>query len=306
MDLLRTRTVLLLAALAAGTAFCASAKPWGAPKGGASFGHLGIPPQARAAALAGGGVAWSGEGLSSMQPALAGSESLRLDFSRAWMPEEVGARLDRFELSGGAGRNGFSVSGTLLDYDDLDGYTEDDVSAGSYGAGAWHLALAWSRSLGPVRWGAELSGGNAEIEDYDSWIGMASFGIVCSLPLGFRAGTALRHVGWATPFRNDEPTLPSELVVGIAQGGRLSSGFLAWTAGVDVRRRNGDGLAAIVSGEAVLHDSFAIRAGYPFGEDEPGISVGGALLLRWVDVEYALASHGLYGARHHLGLAIRL
>ena len=146
----------------------------------------------------------------------------------------------------------------------------------------------------------------AEIEDYDSWIGMASFGIVCSLPLGFRAGTALRHVGWATPFRNDEPTLPSELVVGIAQGGRLSSGFLAWTAGVDVRRRNGDGLAAIVSGEAVLHDAVAIRAGYPFGEDEPGISVGGALLLRWVDVEYALASHGLYGARHHLGLAIRL
>ena len=300
------RRALQALALLAAFACAASAVPWGAARGSTSYKHLVLPSTARSAALAGGGVSWTRNGLGPVQPASSPRGPLRLSFDRAWMPEEVGARLDRIALERGAGRNGFSLAATILDYDDINGYTDDDAPAGSYGAGAWHVSFGWSRALGAAEWGMRLSGGRYAIEDESSWAATGDFGLAVALPFGLRAGTALRNVGWATKFLRDEPSLPTELVAGLSHHGRLESGFLSWSAGCDVRRRNGDGLAAVVSGELVFRDRFALRAGWPFGEDEPGITAGVGFLGTWVDVDYALVSDGLYGMRHHLGLAILL
>ena len=151
-------------ALLAAFACAASAVPWGAARGSTSYKHLVLPSTARSAALAGGGVSWTGNGLGPVQPASSPRGPLRLSFDRAWMPEEVGARLDRIALERGVGRNGFSLAATILDYDDIDGYTDDDAPAGSYGAGAWHVSFGWSRALGAAEWGMRLSGGRYAIE----------------------------------------------------------------------------------------------------------------------------------------------
>jgi len=286
--------------------FSSEANWWGVAKGGASFKHLALATETRSAALSGAGVAWSGRGIASMQPAMQAAEPLRLAFHRTWLPEEVGAKLDRFEVMSGSGKNGFSFAGEMIGYDEIEGYDDDGNRVGDYGAGAWQLNATFSRNLGVWRWGARIAGGQFEIEEADSWAMMGDFGITRDLPLGFRLGTALRHLGWATAFVKDEPSLPTELAVGLVQEGSWRNRWISWSLGVDLRRRNGDGLAAVTALELLWNDRIAVRVGYPFGEDHPGLSGGFGLRSRWIDADYAVISDGLYSLRHQLGLSLLL
>lgn len=304
MDILRTRPLFLLL-LCAVPAFLggAEAQWWGAPRGGASFKHLGLATEARSAALSGAGAAWSGPGIASMQPAALTVTPLRLTFNRAWLPEQVDGTLDRVELRG---PYALAFAAEIVDYGDLDGYDEDGGTAGNYGAGAWRLSAAWGRTKQSWSWGVRLSGGRYEIEDEHSWAMTGDMGVTYGLPLGLRLGTVLRHLGWATPFLHDEPSLPTELVVGVVQEGHWRDRLLGWSVGVDLRRRNGDGLAAIVAGELLFKERIALRLGYPFGEDQPGVSAGLGLYSEWIDADYAVVSDGLYGLRHQLSLSLFL
>lgn len=306
MALLTFRKAAFATLLLSVAAIAAEGSWWGEAKGGTSYNHLALPTETRAAALAGASAAWNGRGVGGLQPAALQNEPLRLTFNRTWLPQQIDATLDRVELVTGSGRNGFSFAGEVLDYNDFDGYDDDGRAVGKYGAGAWRLAAGWGRSWESWSWGVEISGGRFEIEQEHSWMMVGSMGIVRSLPAGFRLGTVFRNVGWATPFIHDEPSLPTEMAVGLLQQGSLSNRLLGWSGGVEARRRNGEGLAWIASAELLLKERVAFRVGYPFGEDHPSLSGGLGVRSRWIDADYSIIGDGLYGLRHQLALSLLL
>lgn len=284
----------------------AEAVRWGAPQGSASFKHWGLATETRAAALSGIGAAWTGRGISAQQPATIRPDPLRLSFHRMWLPDEIPGTLDRLELSGQLKGYGFSVSGEILDYGLIDGYDADGRAGGRYGAGAWRFSTGWGGENRNWSWGLRFHGGAFEIEEESSWAATTDIGVIRLFPCGIRAGAVVRHLGWATPFLRDEPTLPTELVVGGSHSGHTATEVLSWTAGVDVRRRNGEGLAVIAATEMVWRNRLALRIGYPFGEDYPGLSSGIGFRSKSVDVDYGVVSDGLTGIRHQFGLSLPL
>jgi hypothetical protein len=79
-----------------------------------------------------------------------------------------------------------------------------------------------------------------------------------------------------------------------------------WKAALtaDARARNDEDAAYPAGAEVSWRDLITVRAGYPFGEPEPGFSAGVGLHWSMFRLAYAFQSHPALGPGHYWSLDI--
>jgi hypothetical protein len=300
---------LVVFALLASTAW--AGKIWHLPEGGTSFKSLSLALSPRTAALSGAGVASPrSAGELFLNPAAPVADTAAVfGFSQILFSDKVGADLTAayfsqpFALFGKGFR--VSVGMSVLDYDDLDGYDEDGLSTGSYGAGGYAGQLGLAYADGPFAFGASGRFASQNIAGFNTFgfFGDAAASFV--LNRYFRFAAAATNLGWIAPYEDVGEPAPLAVQGGVTVHIPLWWEGFAADISADLYRRADTEMQGLFGLEVLYRQILSFRLGYALQEEDALPSAGLGIVLGPLSAEYAYASKAAAWGNHHFGLGLR-
>ncbi len=277
--------------------------------GEASFKFLKLPLSPRVVGLGGSGVALSdGAGEMDVNPAAPAADSGTLVVGKGYPFAEFLANSSHITWAIPAGGYRILLNARYLGFNDIPGFTSQDRSTSSYGAHTLKAQAGLAGVFHDLQWGATLGYADNSIANANYASAMISAGARYFLLPGLVAGvSAVNADFWdsqAKDANNADPFPPTTLQAGLAYSHALGASF---TAGVeaDARTRNDEKMAWPLGLEVGWRHTVFARAGFPLGEQEPGLAAG--IGLRWslFQFQYAYQSHETLSPAHYWSLDIR-
>ncbi|MDB5048887.1 MAG: hypothetical protein JWO30_1958 [Fibrobacteres bacterium] len=278
--------------------------------GEASFKFLKLPLSPRIVGLGGSGVALAdGAGEIDLNPASSAADSSgALIVGKGYPFAEFQANSSHITWSIPSGGYRILLNARYLGFDDLPGFSEQDKTTSKYGAHTLKAQAGVAGVLHNLYWGATLGYAGNSIANANYSSGMISAGARYIILPGLVAGaSAVNADFWdskAKDANNRDPFPPTALQAGLAYSHSLGANFEA-AAEVDARTRNDEQMVWPAGLELAWKKVLFARAGFPFGEQEPGLAAG--LGLRWsmFQFQYAYQSHETLSPAHYWSLDIR-
>jgi tetratricopeptide (TPR) repeat protein len=212
----------------------------------------------------------------------------------------------------------FGASVSYLSYGSFPGYDAVGQTMPDVSANDMSLGFSYAHNiLFDDRYGMQLAAGGTvkwirERLDTVSASAMAADGGVLFAPgirwgewlSGVKAGLTLRNLGTPLEYDHDSFALPRTLAAGLAYTGHWREE--SFTLACDLRHTN-EGLTSFGTGvEIWTLQSFVMRAGYTNeGDLSNGLRIGAGVKFKTLQVDYAFASQGDFGATHRFGLTLR-
>ena len=279
--------------------------------GEASFKFLKLPLAPRVVSLAGAGAALANDaGALDLNPAAGASDSGHLVLGKGYPFSEFQGNSSHITWSIPLA-SGYRVllNARYLGFDDIEGWGERDDSTSAYGAHSMKLQAGLAGSFGKVMWGATVNYAGNGIASANYTTGMINLGLRYELLPGLMAGASAVNADFydskAMVAGNPDPFPPTAVQAGLA----YTRGFGAdWQVSLaaDARARNDEDLAWPMGLEVGWRQMLFARAGFPVGEQEPGLAAG--LGLRWslFQFSYAFQSHATLGPGHFWSLDLAI
>ena len=276
-------------------------------RGEASFKFLKLPLSPRIVALGGAGAALADDAASlDLNPAAAAADSQHLIAGRGYPFAEFQAASSHITWSIPF-RSAYRVllNARYLGFDEIEGWDETDAATSSYGAHSLKLQAGLAGAWRGLQWGltANYAGNSVASANYAT--AMLNAGARYALPFGFTAGASVLNADFwdsgAKDSRNADPFPPTALQVGLAYARAFGADWKAALT-ADARARNDEDAAYPAGAEVSWRDMIAVRAGFPFGEPEPGFSAGLGLHWSLFRFAYAFQSHAVLGPGHYWSL----
>jgi hypothetical protein len=282
--------------------------------GESSFKFLKLPLSPRIVALGGAGAGLADDAASlDLNPAAAAADSGHLVAGRGYpFAEFQGASSHITWAVPLDGNYRLLVNARYLGFDKIEGWDETDGATSSYGAHTLKLqaglAGAWNKGAGTwgeLQWGATLNYAGNSVASANYATAMVNAGARYMLPYGLVFGASVLNADfWGSKAEDAEyadPFPPTAVQVGLAYARAFGA---AWKAAVaaDARARNDEDAAFPAGAEVTWRDMITVRAGFPFGEPEPGFSAGVGLHWSIFRFAYAFQSHAALGPGHFWSL----
>jgi hypothetical protein len=213
----------------------------------------------------------------------------------------------------------FAGSVTYLHMGEFDGYDAVGQRAGSVGASDTAAAFSYARPL----WRDRRAGMGLALgttlrylrEQLDTVSASASAGDIGLLfnpghiandrLRGWAAGLTLRNIGSSMRFDQESFRLPQILSAGLSYNGTWKSE--RFVMAVDGRKPR-EGAGSYGAGLEIRTLTYLLaRAGYSSDSDwGNGLRFGGGLVFRTLQLDYAYAGAGAFGAIHRIGVTLRI
>jgi hypothetical protein len=272
------------------------------------FEFLEMKSDPRRAALAGAGVALTGDAVFSANPAGL-AETARDEISLSYASGVVGTSFGGASYVHPLSAGGAGLRVLSLDYGTFDGYDASGGRAAGYAAKdlslsagygrAWGNAWRWGGAVGQVRStlgdaSAETLEGNAGVLWAPSDVGPFS---------GLKLGAAVRHLGAGGSFEKERAPLPRTAAVGLSWKAFAES----WLLAADVEKPRTGKTAFAAGQELWVSPGLALRAGWRSDQDLTGaFTLGLGMRFKDLRVDYAFApGQGRFGDTHRAGLSWR-
>jgi hypothetical protein len=221
--------------------------------------------------------------------------------------EYVGASIPLF----GNSAVGFSYS--QLTMGELEGRDAQGRPTADFTAGDRLFTVGWGiRPFSMLQAGATFKYISSNIADDNAKAYAGDFGAIFRPPLeGLSVGFAVHNVGTEIKFVNEGDPLPLTYRIGggytLPFGGRTHK----ITVAVDGVKGNDTEFYVNTGTEYWLANMVAVRAGYKARYDEAGVTAGGGFRYLFsgsygVQVDYAYADMGTFGATHRVSVAALL
>ncbi|MHB0996339.1 MAG: PorV/PorQ family protein [Elusimicrobiales bacterium] len=214
------------------------------------------------------------------------------------------------------GRRGVAaVSVNMLSMPGISGYDNSGAPAGKVEAGdlaaAAHYAVRlsgpWSDRRQGIFSGAAVRYARESLDGVSASAVLFDAGLlwVRDLPAGtLGAGLAAQSLGGEFKFDADSDPAPASVRAGLS--------FITLSAGdpltfaADLKKPSGGGSVTSVGAEYQLRRLIALRAGYVSAEDlGSGLRFGAGIAVKTLQFDYAVSSHGDFGAAHRFSLAYK-
>lgn len=275
--------------------------------GEASFKFLKLPLSPRIVALGGAGAALADDAASlDLNPAAAAADSQHLVVGRGYPFAEFQSASSHITWSIPT-EGGYRVllNARYLGFDKIDGWSETDAPTAAYGAHSLKLQAGFAGLWHGLQWGATANYAGNSVASANYSTAMINAGARYAAPYGITAGVSVLNADFwdsgAKDSHNQDPFPPSALQVGLAYAHAFGPDWKAAVA-VDARARNDEDAAFPAGAEVSWRDLITVRAGFPFGEPEPGVSAGVGLHWSMFRFAYAFQSHAELGPGHFWSL----
>jgi hypothetical protein len=276
-------------------------------KGEAGFKFLKLPLSPRIVALGGAGVALADDAASlDLNPAAAAADSQHLVLGRGYPFSQFqgAASLITWSIPLESGYR-ILLNARYLGFDDIQGWSETNDSTSAYGAHSLKLQAGAAGAWGGLQWGATFNYAGNGVASANYAAAMVNAGVRYALPYGFTAGASLINADfWDSKAKDPEnpaPFAPTAVQAGLAYARAFGADWKASVA-ADARARNDEDVAYPAGAEISWRDLLTVRAGFPFGEPEPGFSAGVGLHWSLFRIAYAFQSHATLGPGHFWSL----
>ncbi|MDB5102642.1 MAG: hypothetical protein JWP91_331 [Fibrobacteres bacterium] len=276
--------------------------------GEASFKFLKLPLSPRVVALGGAGVALAdGAGEIDLNPAAAAADSGRLVVGKGYPFSEFQANSSHITWSIPVTGYRILLNARYLGFEDIPGYTAQDNQTSDYGAHTLKAQGGVAGRFNDLQWGVTLNFANNSIANASYSAAMINAGARYPILPGLVAGaSAVNADFWTTKAKdanNRDPFPPTALQAGLAYSHGIGAGLEA-SAAVDARTRNDEEMVWPVGLEVSWKRVLTARAGFPIGEQEPGLTAGLGLQWSMFRFQYAFQGHATLSPAHYWSLEI--
>lgn len=286
--------------------FAHSGDYWNVEKGASAMKMLSMPAQPRQAALAGAGIASSRNAGEAMRNPLAGAtaSSPIVSFSRTEFSDITGA--NRVSMLAGSAFGSWRLTAGIesLNYDKIQGYTEDGLTSDGlfFTAGNIATQLGVARTFNSMSAGLNVRYANQNIDDYNMNAILFDGGVKYNLHKYFEFGAVFNNLGLI--FSKADEIAPLSVQTGVTANCPLPLG-LAAALSTDLYRRNDSAQELRTGLEIMYEELFSLRLGYPIsGEENAALSAGLAIRIDFIEVEYAFQNNAVLKANHIVGVNV--
>lgn len=121
---------------------------------------------------------------------------------------------------------------------------------------------------------------------------------------GWRGGLTIRNLGSSMKFDQESFTLPRSITAGVSYTGQFWGEEVTFAA--DGQQPNDGHRIFGIGAEVLTLNTLILRAGYTSRSDlGNGLRVGAGIRFKTVQVDYAYAGAGPFGAAHRIGISLR-
>ena len=277
--------------------------------GEASYKFLKLPLSPRVVALGGAGVALAdGAGEMDLNPAAPAADSGRLVVGKGYPFAEFQSNSSHISWSVPWLGKRILLNARYLGFDDIPGFSFGDDTTSSYGAHTLKVQGGVAGVFHGFQWGATVNYASNSIANSNYGSGMVNAGFRYEVASRLFVGASLANADfWSSKAKDEsfaDPFPPTVVQAGLAYTHALGTHFEAGAA-LDARTRNDEKLVWPMGLEVVWKRTLYARAGYPLGEQEPGLATG--LGLRWsmFQFQYAYQGHATLSPAHYWSLDVR-
>ncbi|MDR2581654.1 MAG: hypothetical protein LBC85_11780 [Fibromonadaceae bacterium] len=293
---------LLLASLAH------SGEYWNVALGASSMKMLSMPAEPRQAALAGAGVASPKNAGEAFRNPLAGAavDYSTLSFSRTEFSNLIGANRVSMMAHTMLGSWHLTVGMEALNYDKIQGYTEDGLTSNGlfFSAGAIAMQFGTAKSFNSLSAGLTARYANQNIESHNVEGVLFDGGVKYDLLKNFSFGAIFSNFGWLSSSTEAEEIAPLLFQAGITASHALPLDFTG-ALSTDLYRRTDSKIELRTGLEFIYKELFSLRFGYPVsGSINDALCAGFAVKLGAVAVEYAYQNRTVLEANHIFGITL--
>jgi hypothetical protein len=292
--------------------FAHSGEYWNVEKGANSMKMLSMPSEPRQAALAGAGIASSKNAGEAMRNPLAGASTNfpSLSFSKTEFSDHIGAGRTSMLAHIALGSWHLTTGIESLNYDKIQGYTEDGLTADglSFTAGTVAAQLGIAKKFNSASAGLTARYANQNIDDYYEhgflFDGGVKYDLIKNIAFlkKIEFGAIFSNFGWLRA--KEKETTPLSVQAGITANSYLPLGF-SCALSTDLYRRNDSAKEFRTGLEIMYRELFSLRFGYPFSSEEnSALSAGFAVSLGFADIEYAYQNRAVLEANHIFGISL--
>lgn len=275
--------------------------------GESSYKFLKLPLSPRIVALGGAGAGLADDAASlDINPAAAASDSQHLVLGHGYPFSQFLGTSSHITWSIPL-ESGYRVllNARYLGFDDIDGWSDQGEATSAYGAHTYKMQAGAAGNWRGLLWGATFNFAGNNVASANYVAAMVNAGARYLLPFGFMAGASVVNADfWGSKSKDAafaDPFPPATAQVGLAYTHAFGSSWKASVA-ADARARNDEDAAFPAGVEIGWRDMLIARAGFPFGEPEPGFSAGIGLHWSLFRLEYAFQSHATLGPGHYWAL----
>lgn len=205
------------------------------------------------------------------------------------------------------------VSYSQLTMGELEGRDAQGRRTNNFAAGDRLFTVGWGiRPFGMLQAGATFKYISSRIADDKAKAYAGDFGFIFLSPLrGLTVGFAVNNVGTEIKFVDEGDPLPLTYRVGGGYVLPFTGKTHKITVAVDGVKGNDTDFYVNTGAEYLLAGMVAVRAGYKARYDEAGIAAGGGFRYLFsgsygVQVDYAYADMGVFGATHRVSITALL
>lgn len=296
------------------SSFVYAGEYWHVEKGASSIKMLSMPSEPRQAALAGAGIASSRNAGETMRNPLAGvaANSPAISFSKTEFSDHIGAGRTSMLAHIALGSWHLTTGIESLNYDKIQGYTEDGLTADGldFTSGTVAAQLGIAKKFNSASTGLTARYANQNIDDYYEHGFLFDGGVKYDLlkNIAFlkkiEFGAIFSNFGWLRSSSKEKETAPLSVQTGITANCSLPLGF-SGALSTDLYRRNDSAKEFRTGLEIIFKEVFSLRFGYPFsGEENDALSSGFAINLGFADIEYAYQNRTVLEANHIFGISL--
>jgi hypothetical protein len=284
--------------------FALAGEYWHVERGAGTMKMLYLPIAPRQAALSGAGIASPRSESEAMRNPLApvSASSLSLSFSKSEFSDYIGASRVSMLAHSMFGSWHLTAGMESLNYDELEGYTDDGLTGerASFAAGTIAAQFGIARTFNSLSAGLTVRYANQNVEDYNRSGILFDGGVKYDLLKYFAFGAIFSNFGWI-----EKETAPLSVQAGITGSCPLFLGFTG-ALSADLYRRNDFQEIELRSGLEIMYkEVFSLRFGYPISSEENNaLSAGFAIKLGFADIEYAYQNRAALKANHIFGVSL--
>jgi hypothetical protein len=287
-------------------AFANAGEYWHVEPGASSIKVLSMPTEPRAAALAGAGIASPRNVGETMRNPIAGVASSvpAISFSKSDFSDFIGANRISMLAHSIFGNWHLTAGMESLNYDKIQGYTEDGLSSDEqyFTSGTTAAQLGIARTFNSLSAGLTVRYANQQIENYYEHGYLLGGGVKYDLHKYFSFGAIFNNFGFITS--DTKEIVPLFVQAGTTASCPLPLGFNS-ALSTDLYRRNDSAFEFRMGLEIMYKKVFSIRLGYPISEEEnKALSAGFAINLFFADIEYAYQNRAALQANHIFGISL--
>lgn len=290
------------------TGFAHSSKYWKLEPGGSSMKMLSMPIDPRSAALAGAGIASSRSAGEAFRNPLANAStsSTSINFSKTQFSNLIGA--SRMSMLAHTTLASWHLSTGIesLNYDELQGYTEDGLTADglSFSPGTVAAQFGAAKKFNSLSTGLNFRYANQNIDDHYSNGFLLDAGAKYDFLKYFAFGAVFNNLGFINTSTGKKETPPLSVQAGVTANCPLPLGFTG-ALSTDLYRRTDAEEEFRIGLEIMYSEIFSARFGYPISDNENNaLSAGFALGLGFASVEYAYQNRKALEANHIFGIGL--